>query len=230
MPWWERIWSRRGPQGTDGDRREGSDQEPAVAAALEALQADVRRLGVGLVRVEAQVKGVVDRVGDLTADLRAAVERLQATGADAAAGSSRAAAERQRLLLPFLDLADNFGRALRVVQGALQDAGGETPAAAQVATDAVMRLADHLQRILADAGLEAVAAPGMPFDPRVHRAVGVVPDPEGQGQLVLVDRQGYRLDGVLLRPAEVWVAAPPRASAGETETSAVAPADPGPVA
>jgi hypothetical protein len=30
--------------------------------------------------------------------------------------------------------------------------------------------------------------------------------PEWEGRVVLVDRQGYRLDGAVLRPAEVWVA------------------------
>ena len=191
---------------------------PTVAMVHEAtlaVQADVRRLGAVIVRTETQAKTVAERVNTMGAETLDALERLRRQHAEATAAAGRAAEERARLLLPFLDLADNFARALRAAAqpGGLEPGPVDGTEAAEPsverreALEVLTHLADHLDRILRAAGLRAVAGTGMPFDPRLHRAVGTVERPESDGRVVLVDRQGYRLDGMLLRPAEVWVGA-----------------------
>lgn len=56
-------------------------------------------------------------------------------------------------------------------------------------------------------GLEAIDAEGKPFDPTIHEALTTVPtDREDEDNTVAqVYQKGYRLKGVLLRPARVVV-------------------------
>lgn len=56
-------------------------------------------------------------------------------------------------------------------------------------------------------GLETIDAEGKPFDPTIHEALTTVPtDDEAQDNTVAqVFQKGYRLKGVLLRPARVVV-------------------------
>jgi len=75
-----------------------------------------------------------------------------------------------------------------------------------------------LRKGLTERGLEAIEALDEPFDPRVHEAVGGMPDAErAPGTVVAELRRGYRLHDRVLRPSRVHVAvAPP----GETEETA----------
>jgi len=51
---------------------------------------------------------------------------------------------------------------------------------------------------------------GEPFDPQFHEAMTVQPsDTAEPGSVVVVVQKGYRLNGRLLRPARVIVAADP---------------------
>ncbi len=56
-------------------------------------------------------------------------------------------------------------------------------------------------------GLERVGATGDPFDPNHHEAVGTLPTPDDarEGTVGAVIQCGFRLNGVLLRPARVMV-------------------------
>ena len=56
-------------------------------------------------------------------------------------------------------------------------------------------------------GLERVGADGEPFDPNHHEAVGTLPaaDDASEGTVGAVIQCGFRLNGVLLRPARVMV-------------------------
>jgi molecular chaperone GrpE len=57
-------------------------------------------------------------------------------------------------------------------------------------------------------GVTAVEALGRPFDPTVHEAVQRVPSGEPEGTVVAEYQRGYMLNGRLVRPAMVAVAAP----------------------
>ncbi len=70
----------------------------------------------------------------------------------------------------------------------------------------------RLRSVLAEAGLEEIDAPGKPFDPKWHEAVGqqdstTVPE----GHVLQQIRKGYKLKERLLRPATVIVAKQPAA-------------------
>jgi len=62
-------------------------------------------------------------------------------------------------------------------------------------------------RELMAAGLEAVTAPDVPFDPAVHEAIATVPaeSADQDHTVAAVFQPGYRFNGTLLRPARVQV-------------------------
>jgi len=62
-------------------------------------------------------------------------------------------------------------------------------------------------RELAAAGLEAVSATGVPFDPEMHEAIATAAagSPAEDHTVAAVFQPGYRFHGMLLRPARVQV-------------------------
>ena len=73
-------------------------------------------------------------------------------------------------------------------------------------------------------GVAAVDPAGLAFDPQLHEALGIQPAPGAEpGSVIAVVQKGYQLNGRLLRPARVIVAAaagPPAESAGESGDAA----------
>ena len=67
---------------------------------------------------------------------------------------------------------------------------------------------DELLAALAKCGIEAFSPEGEPFDPNEHEAMVQQPSEEAESGTVLqVYQQGFRLNGQILRPARVVVAA-----------------------
>jgi molecular chaperone GrpE (heat shock protein) len=106
--------------------------------------------------------------------------------------------EKQKLVLPFLDILDNLQRAVE--------------AASQAGT--IERLVDGVQMTsgmfrsrLQSLGIEMIQALNQPFDPNLEQAVGMVKvnDPERDGIVVEEVQSGYSMNGQLLRPAHVRV-------------------------
>ena len=124
---------------------------------------------------------------------------------------------RGRVLEPIFPLLDDLGRAFAEVPPDLED----DPWAKGIAM-----LRSRLESTLAGLGVEPVGAVGEPFDPAHHEAVYHEPDPAADGQVVaLVIRPGYRLDGQLLRPAEVVVRGPVVAGGGESRPESTGDSD-----
>ena len=66
-------------------------------------------------------------------------------------------------------------------------------------------LQQEIVAILMRFGVESISVTNIPFDPDIHRAVGVT-SVEGQDQLVQsIVACGYKFEGRLLRPADVMV-------------------------
>ncbi len=106
-------------------------------------------------------------------------------------------ANRARLLRSVLTVADNLELALR--------AEGDE----ESLREGVAITARSLEQILSQEGVEQIQAEGQTFDPKWHEAVGMVPHrgtAADEDTVVEVIREGYRLDGRLLRPARVIVA------------------------
>jgi molecular chaperone GrpE len=74
----------------------------------------------------------------------------------------------------------------------------------------------HLMNALEAKGMKPIDALGLPFDPRVHEAMGVVPAGKNPpGTIVEELRKGYVFHDRVLRPARVQIAmAPPAVENG----------------
>ncbi len=114
---------------------------------------------------------------------------------EAAVAADRGMAKLAKELLPALD---HLELALRAAE---EHGGGDF-------AKGIRQIQDELMNALARVGIQAYSPKGEPFDPAEHEAMASQPA-EGiePGTVSEVYQQGYRINGVVLRPARVVVAA-----------------------
>ena len=105
---------------------------------------------------------------------------------------------RGEMAVELLEVLDNFDRSLAALQG-----GADQDALRQGLTLVREQFWGALQRM----GVSAVGAAEAPFDPHLHEAAAVAPvnDPEKDGRVVAVLKEGYLLGERVIRPAVVQV-------------------------
>ena len=106
--------------------------------------------------------------------------------------------EKQQIVLPLLDVLDNLQRA---IDSATQAGSIEH------LLEGVQMTATLFRSKLQALGIETIAALNQPFDPNLEQAVGrvIVENPDYDGVVVEEVQPGYRMNGQLLRPAQVRV-------------------------
>ena len=211
MTWWGALW---------GARR--LKAEPDVGQGLSDLQQEVRRVARQLLLAEARWEAMERALADTRAGIQALRDHPEPQEASGPGDG------RVQLALAVIEGLDGLEQAATSLARAGQDSQGPADRAATL--DALGRVHRHIVRALLQAGVERVPSEGAAFDPRVHRAVARVPAPGRAGQVVAVDRPGYRMDGAVLRFAEVLVGAEPgegpQRAAGPGPETAGAPRDP----
>jgi molecular chaperone GrpE len=101
-----------------------------------------------------------------------------------------------RAILPFLD---NLERAM-----------GQSEGSTQAVLEGVRMTYELFLAELRKFGLDQISSVGKAFDPAHHEAIGSVPwEGKPEGTVLSEARKGYLLNGRLLRPAQVMVAAAP---------------------
>lgn len=111
--------------------------------------------------------------------------------------------ERSRLLNGFLKVVDDLERALAAPSG---DLGPRNDHGLRRGVELTHRAA---MQLLEKEGATAIAAEGLPFDPKWHEAVATVMRNGSEvapSTVVQVVEPGYRIEDRLLRPAKVVVA------------------------
>jgi molecular chaperone GrpE len=166
---------------------EGSD--PEVAEELEVAEAE----GSDPIEPLAKAERERDEYLELSQRTRAELENYRKRAArEAAQAGERAKANLIRELLPVLD---NLERAIESARE------GE-----QHLADGVKMVHAQLVAALEREGIQSFDPVGDKFDPECHEALST--REEGESGLVLdVVEKGYRLNGSVLRPARVVVAA-----------------------
>jgi molecular chaperone GrpE len=167
----------------------GAEEAPAQAAA-EAVEQDLDAL---------QAKAAQrDEYLALAQRTQADFENFRKRAArDAQMAQERGTAKVVKELLPALD---NLERAIAAAEAEEGDEHHMTAGIRLVQKD----LAGALERV----GIEAFSPKGEVFDPNHHEAVVAQPVPgAASGTVVEVYQQGYRLNGTVIRPARVVVAA-----------------------
>ncbi len=114
---------------------------------------------------------------------------------------------------------ENFSRELLAVKDSLEmgiQAADKADAEALLAgKEATLKL---LATTLGRFGIEELDPEGEPFDPEFHEAMTMQPSDEMEpGSVLTVIQKGYSLNGRLLRPAMVVVAAAPAPKSAENE-------------
>ena len=106
--------------------------------------------------------------------------------------------EKQKLVLPILDVLDNLERAL----GAVTKSGS-----VDHLREGVEMTANLFRARLQALGVEPVSLIGKPFDPHLGQAIATieVTDEERDGVVVEEVLRGYMMGDLLLRPAQVRV-------------------------
>jgi molecular chaperone GrpE len=105
--------------------------------------------------------------------------------------------EKQKIILPFLEVLDNLQRAIAAGSDGTTDR----------LLEGVRMTASLFLSKLQSVGVEQIAALDQPFDPNLEQAVGMVKvaDASKDGIVVEEVQPGYALNGQLLRPAHVRV-------------------------
>jgi molecular chaperone GrpE len=106
---------------------------------------------------------------------------------------------------------ERFSTELLAVRDSLEaglNAADQADAAAlQEGSEATLKL---LAKVMGQFGVEELDPLGEPFDPNFHEAMTMQPSAEMEpGSVLMVVQKGYTLNGRLLRPARVVVAAAP---------------------
>lgn len=181
-----------------GKRHPESAPEPAPASAAESAVTPAEAESAAQARADAEA--VAERLAALAAEqdrlLRLLAERenqVKRMERDQERERLRLQGELVGALLPLLD---DLERALAQVDA-------ESPAHAE----GLRLIAQRLAGLLADFGLEPIAALGERFDPRFHEALIQLPATDAEKGTVIQELQrGYRLGERVIRPAKVAVA------------------------
>lgn len=156
----------------------GAGLQPALQEEEQALREELEQWKDRALRLEAEMD-----------NFRKRLQRL---------AEERIAADRERLLRDFLEVADDLTRALSV-----------DGADAEAIRQGVELTRRSLMNLMHREGVTPIEADGQPFDPAWHEAVGTVPAHQVGREpdtVVHVVRAGYRIGDRLLRPARVIVA------------------------
>lgn len=185
------------------DRRRfagGAGASDADAPAPDVMSDDPRGAGDG------GVAGVSDATLEAAREeARSHLEHLQRLQADFDNFRKRADREQARavdlaarpVMERMLEVLDDFEMAFAALPG-----DGPTPEGFRRGMELLYA---KLVESLRTEGLERIAALGEPFDPTVHEALMQTGDGDSDPVVAEVFRQGYRLNGTVLRPASVRV-------------------------
>jgi molecular chaperone GrpE len=159
-----------------------AEEKPRYPSYVEELMA---RMTETERKFQEKKKQIDDEIGRTKARLESDFER-------------KLELEKQKIILPFLEVMDNLQRAL--------------DSAAQAGTidhllEGVQMTANLFRSKLQSIGIEAIPAVNQPFDPNLEQAVGTikVADSKSDGVVLEEVQAGYCMNGQLLRPAQVRV-------------------------
>jgi molecular chaperone GrpE len=182
----------------------GEDSGPGVMPGAEEPSADAQAVAARQPLPE-QAEDAPEEApdDDQAAKYLALAQRTQAdfenfrkrAAREAAAASDRGKAKLAKELLPALDHLD---LALRAAE---EHGGGEF-------AKGIRQIQDELMGALNRSGIQAYSPQGETFDPSEHEAMASQPVEGAEaGTVTEVYQQGYRINGTVLRPARVVVAA-----------------------
>ena len=112
--------------------------------------------------------------------------------------ASKAESIKAELLLKFLNIRDDYIRALSMARQTKSDKG--------VVVEGLEGILKNIDSLLASEGVREIEAVGTPFDPNVHDAIAYsARDDLAENTVTAEIRKGYMLNGRVLRPSLVEI-------------------------
>ena len=124
--------------------------------------------------------------------------------------ASKAESIKAELLLKFLNIRDDYLRALSVARQSKSEQG--------VVIEGLEGILKNIDSLLASEGVREIEAVGTPFDPNVHDAIAYsARDDLAENTVTAEIRKGYMLNGRVLRPSLVEISKIVKNSVNDTK-------------
>jgi molecular chaperone GrpE len=171
---------------------EQQDGKPVEEEDVVALRAELESVRSELKRAKESSENSLNKMKYLMADFdnyRKQMERQVA---------SKAESIKAELLLKFLNIRDDYVRALSVAR--------QSKSEQIVVIEGLEGILKNIDSLLASEGVREIEAIGTPFDPNVHDAIAYsARDDLAENTVTAEIRKGYMLNGRVLRPSLVEI-------------------------
>ena len=172
---------------------------------VEALRAELESVKNELRRAKESSEGSLNKMKYLMADFDNYRKQMEKQLA------SKAESIKAELLLKFLNIRDDYLRALSVARQSKSEQG-------VVVIEGLEAILKNIDSLLASEGVREIEAAGTPFDPNVHDAIAYsARDDLAENTVTAEIRKGYMLNGRVLRPSLVEISKIVKNSVNDTK-------------
>src|SRR5687768_7139003 len=191
------------------EQQEGSkpiEEEEEKVEDVEALRAEVESVKNELRRAKESSESNLNKMKYLMADFDNYRKQMEKQLA------SKAESIKAELLLKFLNIRDDYLRALSVARQSKSEQGGV------VVIEGLEGILKNIDSLLASEGVREIEAVGTPFDPNVHDAIAYAErDGLAENTVTAEIRKGYMLNDRVLRPSLVEISKIVKNSVNDTK-------------
>lgn len=189
------------------EQQEGSKpiEEEEKVEDVEALRAELESVKNELRRAKESSESNLNRMKYLMADFDNYRKQMEKQLA------SKAESIKAELLLKFLNIRDDYLRALSVARQSQSEQG-------VVVIEGLEGILKNIDSLFASEGVREIEAVGTPFDPNVHDAIAYsARDDLAENTVTAEIRKGYMLNGRVLRPSLVEISKIVKNSVNDTK-------------
>jgi molecular chaperone GrpE len=183
---------------------EQQEGKPTGEEEVEALRAELESVKHELRRAKESSESSLNKMKYLMADFDNYRKQMEKQLA------SKAESIKAELLLKFLNIRDDYLRALSVARQSKSEQG--------VVIEGLEGILKNIDSLLASEGVREIEAVGTPFDPNVHDAIAYsTRDDLAENTVTAEIRKGYMLNGRVLRPSLVEISKIVKNSVNDTK-------------
>jgi molecular chaperone GrpE len=191
------------------EQQEGSkpieEEEEEKVEDVEALRAELESVKNELRRAKESSESNLNKMKYLMADFDNYRKQMEKQLA------SKAESIKAELLLKFLNIRDDYLRALSVARQSKSEQG-------VVVIEGLEGILKNIDSLFASEGVREIEAVGTPFDPNVHDAIAYsARDDLAENTVTAEIRKGYMLNGRVLRPSLVEISKIVKNSVNDTK-------------
>ena len=183
---------------------EQQEGKPGEQEEVEALRAELESVKSELRKAKESSESSLNKMRYLMADFDNYRKQMEKQLA------SKAESIKAELLLKFLNIRDDYLRALSMARQTKSEQG--------VVIEGLEGILKNIDSLLASEGVREIEAIGTPFDPNVHDAIAYsARDDLAENTVTAEIRKGYILNGRVLRPSLVEISKIVKNSVNDTK-------------